>query len=901
MESCAWGLHEVLADYTTSTGMRWEELSEEQQEAHRRSQALALKRLLADELTAAEAAENRACAEVLGPKRERKSNRDFLLKVDNMLQSALGFGLSSYLPKQIVGPLQPGAVRVFVQHPNPLTKQPQRRSVIKEPDGSRHFEVPRLLVGGRLVAPCLHWASDQGSVGLSASLFLLFGQKLRMTMSHDVLHRLANDLLEGITSSGLMLIRLEYVVVARMRRGPFDKQGFHGQLREAAADLAETLEVDNVLFELLYEDLVSESAELRRTPGIGTTEHMHKTLAWVKNQLLRRGCGENVVTSRWFSWEQGSRSSSSYRFVDLLLLTFIGQQKGWWKKMQECPLRARLAPAPAEQEEATAGAAEGAQQAAGAAPGAEGPIAARLSVAAGREQVRKSREKAGNTLRVVANLLAKDLNCMLWRAMCVLPSPLERFFSEVVTMVKSQRSVTHLVLGLSKGSLLEVVREQLTWVGSEGFAAVAGSPPTIASTITEHQQKQEQVLLSSMWSYTLHLCGALSLASMGFDMPPFSFLRLISPSAEEKRDALNYHKNAWQALEKAEELARDHSHCAELVSSALVGLQQFNREVFVLLLEAEWQEVPDLVHSMVSEFSRSWFSSLICEEGFNECRRIAGKSRTGRMEPASAYHAVAIGSTLLDSFDRKAVPITEAARAAASCGKVPTSVFGMGKLESTLGSGALDRLQSSAPDWPNLSPGSLRLAGAAWRCIVQSAGCVDTIARSFLSLLPTPGTLVAHNAHKRALLVLQSTPFGFLTWRAPAMRDRCVEFAPTSQSFQFHVVERPGDWRVLESCFQPLQEVGQRPQPCRGRLVVASAGQSLLAHACRSGFRQMTTHFMKRLLFEVLEPDWHGPRPSSEAQLVAALCKTVMGELATEEFVAEAMRTRHRLIGPACQ
>lgn len=788
MELCPWGLHEVLADYTTSTGRRWEELSEEQQEAHRRSQALALKRLLADELTAAAAAENRACAEVLGPNRERKSNRDLLLKVDNMLQSALGFGLSSYLPKQIVGPLQPGAARVFVQRPNPLTKQAERRSVIKEPDGSRHFEVPRLLVGGRLIAPCLHWASDQGSVGLSASLFLLFGQKLWMTMSHDVLHRLANDLLEGITSSGLMLIRLEYVVVARMRRGPFDKQGFHGQLREAAADLAQTLEVDNVLFELLYEDLVSESAELRRTPGIGTTEHMHTTLAWVKNQLLRRGCGENVVTSRWFSWEQGSRSSSSYRFVDLLLLTFIGQQKGWWKNMQECPLRARLAPAPAEQEEATAGAAEGAQQAAGAALGAE-------------------------------------------------------------------------VLGLSKGSLLEVVREQLTWVGSEGFAAVAGSPPTIASAITEHQQKQEQVLLSSMWSYTLHLCGALSLTSMGFDMPPFSFLRLISPSADEKRDALNYHKNAWQALENAEELARDHSHCAELVSSALVGLQQFNREVFVLLLEAEWQEVPDLVHSMVSDFSRSWFSSLICAEGFNECRRIAGKSRTGRMEPASAYHAVAIGSTLLDSFDRKAVPITEAARAAASCGKLPTSVFGMGKLESTLGSGALDRLQSSAPDWPNLSPGSLRLAGAAWRCIVQSAGCVDTIARSFLSLLPTPGTLVAHNAHKRALLVLRSTPFGFLTWRAPAMRDRCVEFAPTSQSFQFHVVERPGDWRVLESCFQPLQEVGQRPQPCRGRLVVASAGQSLLAHACRSGFRQMTTHFMKRLLFEVLEPDWHGPRP----------------------------------------
>lgn len=327
---------------------------------------------------------------------------------------------------------------------------------------------------GRFVAPALHLAADQGAIGLPACLWLLISRRLRMPLTHDLFHRLHNDLQEGLTSSGLMLIRLQYSVVAKMRRGPFEKQAHHSLLKSAAAELAHTMEIDSPLFEVMYEDIVSESDHLSSLGDIGSTAHMQATLAWVKDELAKRGIGQKVVTARCFSWEQTSRSASRSRFVDLLLLLYLGQQKKLWTAFNQCPLLQRLVPSlmsdVAQQEPDTAG---------GDAPPpeAEGPSTSRLSAAAGREEVRKLGQKTQNTLQFCTNLLVKDLNCRLWSAMCVLPQPLERFFSQALTMAKTQRSVCKLFTDLAVGSLLDIILEQLCWVGSEASAEAANAPP----------------------------------------------------------------------------------------------------------------------------------------------------------------------------------------------------------------------------------------------------------------------------------------------------------------------------------------------------------------------------------------------------------------------------------------
>lgn len=303
------------------------------------------------------------------------------------------------------------------------------------------------------------------------------------------------------------------------------------------------------------------------------------------------------------------------------------------------------------------------------------------------------------------------------------------------------------LLELSKGSLLIFVLEQLEWVGSKQFAEVASSPSYLAEVVTQHQQRNEHIVVGPMWSSILHVCGAMSLTSMGFDMPPFSFLRPLDPDPMTKQDALKYHKRAREAMGLAEKSALEEPRRAELVTSSLVGLQKFNRKVMVLLLESDWRSALDLARSMISDFSQSWLVSLVCEEGFNTCRRMSNMHHTKRMGPHTALNVLALGSTLMGDFDRIGVGITEAARAAAGATKLPSSVFGMGKVQSSWHDRALDRLQSSSPDWPISSPSALKMDAVAWVLLVHPYGCWGAIKNAFRSLLATPATLVPNATH----------------------------------------------------------------------------------------------------------------------------------------------------------
>lgn len=105
---------------------------------------LSLKLLLTEELTAQEDAERRQCLDSLGGRhRQRRTNRHWLQKLDNMIRSGLGFGITVFSPKCHVEPLALGSSRTFVMHPTAITGEPERRSVIVKEDGSRCFDVPR--------------------------------------------------------------------------------------------------------------------------------------------------------------------------------------------------------------------------------------------------------------------------------------------------------------------------------------------------------------------------------------------------------------------------------------------------------------------------------------------------------------------------------------------------------------------------------------------------------------------------------------------------------------------------------------------------------------------------------------------------------------------------------------
>ena len=67
----------------------------------------------------------------------------------------------------------------------------------------------------------------------------------RATLLWDRFHRIMNDVSEGEAEAGLVLTRLEWVCLIKLRIGPFDKQKNHQILRSAAKDLRTAATCEN--------------------------------------------------------------------------------------------------------------------------------------------------------------------------------------------------------------------------------------------------------------------------------------------------------------------------------------------------------------------------------------------------------------------------------------------------------------------------------------------------------------------------------------------------------------------------------------------------------------------------------------------------------------------------------
>lgn len=871
-------------------------MNTEQRAAYRRSEVLSLKRALERDLTEAEGAEEEACVGTLfAGATERKSNRDILIKVDNMLRAGCGFGVSTFVPKVSAKALPEGAVRYFAPMAHPETGNMERRSCIAFPDGTRQVEVPRMLVGSTLVRPTLHLCADQGSVGMSCYLYMLLGIGCRMTLVPDLFHRLHNDMLGAVAEAGLSMVRAECFIPARMRRGPFDKQGNHAVLKGASQEMGRVLAVDNPLFEMLYDDLVAESEELRTLPEPGSREHMEATFEYLKEKARSVGAGCDARTSRWWAWEETARQCAKRRWADLFVLLWLGRQRKWWTSWNDSPLRKRSMKQD-DCEQALPGDAEQHLPGNGANDRDEGGVnRSKVSLAASREEVRRQRRKCTSTLQYCCQLMLNDLRCRLWFAMGHLTTPLETFFKGAMTSVKTHRGTRDLIMSLCERRLDGVVLEQLQWVSSEAFAeTLVASTPSVFPR-PKYLLQQDAQVLNAMWNYTINLCGNISLTSLAWQAPPLAFLRLLSSDDIERTVALGDFERAWGALQKAEAAALTDAAVASLVRDNTVGLQQFNREIFIQLAEADFKTIPEFVRQALDEFSATWFSSLIAECGFNEARRVCARSRNQRMELQRIYHTLSVGTSLMEDFGRKVMPITQAARCAASSGKLSSTTFGVQHSECSLSMEILDKLQSKTPTWPTLSAHSLQLAPASWKMLVDCDGDASKMKMAWLSLLVTPGTIVLHTDRRHSLLVMSTTPYGFTGWRTPVAADLSMQIGPIAkQSCRFHVVEDHKKWRVTECSFAAKQPVlgGLRGFPRMDR-----GGSGLLQHSCRTGFRNMTVPYMKRLLFEVVATDWEGPRPNTEATVLAALCRQIMGDAADEAFVSAAMRARHFVAG----
>ena len=91
------------------------------------------------------------------------------------------------------------------------------------------------------------------------------------------------------------------------------------------------------------------------------------------------------------------------------------------------------------------------------------------------------------------------------------------------------------------------------------------------------------------------------------------------------------------------------------------------------------------------------------------------------MDGAALWHATAIGDKTLQDFDRPCVPVTQAAKAAATKTLNPT-VMQWKESKDALDEDFVKQLESKNPQWPNANAENYRLGGLRTHCMTECGG-----------------------------------------------------------------------------------------------------------------------------------------------------------------------------------
>eukprot|EP00971_Amphidinium_carterae_P339321 6477055-Amphidinium_carterae.1 len=784
----------------------------------------------------------------------RKSNRSFVRSVESSLVAGLGWGLKEFQPARRVGGLPTGAKRYVAQMPQHDGTH-AARSCISHPGGERYIEVPRKYVQGELCRPVLHIAADQGPGSMGAYLWMKTGLRLRCSLSFDLFHRVSNDWRSGNKTGSLNLLMLEFKTYTGMRHGPWKREGTHQLLQELAREyFALSGEgVADPLFHLMYDSILGDNPELASAPHAGSPEHIQEVWEWSKVQMLGAGIGERDDLSRWWAWEQQSRRVRPLRSLTLMLLCYLGMKRKWWRSAAE-PLMGWMGSGGDTAEEPLPG--EGCkdeeekideEEDDEAHPDDAGDwqVDGARTVSKARTEVQKRRNTV-QTLKYLTTLLADETRLRVWTGMIELPIPLERWFAGAIREVKSRKGVKELHLRLCRLELHGIAASVLRRFLSVEFASLIGMKAWSGSPRTQHLQRQDHTVAEALWEGACHACGRVALTSLSYSVPPVCLLKLLSEDASEVKGGLEDMERSWNALILMEETALVNKDAAAFVKNLTVPADTWYRELMVFCFEVGFQHVPEIVKRELEHYAETAFSSLLVECSFNVLRDKASKNRGGKMDPATAWHVLSHGG-LLPAFDRPhMVPPPEAV--SANDGQLPSGLHEGLAVAPSLPETVFDELTTRKPDWPTLSPDSYTQIPMAWHLLKHCGGEWSKMQLCWLSLLLEPGCLILDGETKKAYLVLHVCQYGFLCIRTPVQTSREVRIASDGESqIRWMMLGEPlTRWRVAElNVITP----GVKDSSVGAlALHLDAGGSSILRHAGRRGFRNLSLTFLRKLV-----------------------------------------------------
>lgn len=452
----------------------------------------------------------------------------------------------------------------------------------------------------------------------------------------------------------------------------------------------------------------------------------------------------------------------------------------------------------------------------------DGPSTHPQSVESARKEARQQRSRCANLLHYACGQLCRPRNVRLWALLAWGPKPLEDWFNDAISKVKTIRSTQSFMVGMVKGAIVEVGVQLYHWMLSPELAQRLQLFGDRHGPRSDFLKDQDSKVVGSAVSFFVTLIGELAELHYVYQTPPFVFLEGAAGSAGLEA-WLAKMKKYWRTLSVLEEAGMADLESQRFAKNLVWTCQQWPREILLQLYEADFAELPRFVKDEIAAYSASYFTTLGIEQLFNANRRASSANMKGQREPIATWHHSALGCSVLEDFGRPSIGVTGAARSCAAK-SVPQSYFVAEPQRCSLGDADLDTLTSARRQdpWPATSPDSLRNAGMAWQLALATKGDAAKISKAHFSLLMIPGCVAVHSETGQCRLILHACQYGSIAIRTPLRADRVLSIPPIGISMvSYGYVEDPSLWRVAEA--MPLMPGEGANTSCGLRFAIGQA------------------------------------------------------------------------------
>ena len=424
-------------------------------------------------------------------------------------------------------------------------------------------------------------------------------------------------------------------------------------LQEACTEMTTNFDHSFAIFRVLYPWIVRAKFEGNIPADFGTEDHMRQTWREVPRTEILQTISNMSVRNRWFIWNQKMRAMKKGLPVMLLVALYVACVRGRMLQIGDLPYFGSMLAA--IENDLTAADIAKPLAAAGAAGSSSDVLPGVKTVKDSNAAMQALRRQCPDNVSAICHVLSNQTTMKLANGVLRISEGLEGATRMMLTELKTVRGCANYHVGMACNGSDAILKQIWDVFYDPAFIADVGFLSLREVTGTG-SLVEDQAISDVLVDFARHLClNEIEASSVYRDRPPYRWSQLLSSSADERRKCLEWTRDLFFALDRAEgDLITKKTIATRVLHKCLWPYNQTCRKYLVGFFETDFQATPPEVLEDLQGVSQGFGTSNLSENGVRAWSVAMKDSPNAQLGRVSRWHRL-LASPLLKEFDRRVV------------------------------------------------------------------------------------------------------------------------------------------------------------------------------------------------------------------------------------------------------